>query len=210
MTLEIDTDDMEEVFEDNFHILLGILSALARTLRDLQKGRGGGAAIDHGNKIMHIPMDQPLTLVQRMFFIRKVGVLSQSSIEAVADIARESVEEKVKAGTVLWKAGDSSRHSILIVNGTLECRPDEGEPFTFGEGYTVGGMDIIGDLPRWYTAVARTDARLLRMQWSSFLDMLEDHQDTALLMLKTFAHGVNHMLNQMAAEQRKSVAPDDD
>ncbi|MBW2458090.1 MAG: cyclic nucleotide-binding domain-containing protein, partial [Deltaproteobacteria bacterium] len=162
ITLEIDTDDMQDVFEDNFNILMGVMRTLSRTVREFQKKTGGGAASGGHQTFEGLDTDQPLTLVDRMFFIRKASSFARESIEALAEFAAHAVELRLSAGDRLWAIGDPPDHSALIVNGVVECRPEDMDPFDLGPGFVVGGPEIFIGEPRWYEAVAKTDVILLK------------------------------------------------
>jgi CRP-like cAMP-binding protein len=204
VTLEIDTDDMQDVFEDNFNILLGVMRALVRTMREFQIKTGGGAA-SGGEKVFEgVDSDQPLTLVDKMFFIRKASSFAQVSIQALAELASGVSELRLRAGETIWTAGETADYSVLIVNGVVECLPENMAPFQFGPGFVVGGPDaIIGD-PRWYSAVAKTDVVLLQQWRASMLDVFEDHIEVAMSLLRTLATGFVEKLEQIAALQAQA------
>ncbi len=204
VTLEIDTDDMQDLFEDNFNILLGVMRALVRTMREFQIKTGGGA-VSGGDKVFEgLASDQPLTLVDKMFFIRKASSFAQVSIRALAELASQVTELRLGAGEPIWPAGETADYSVLIVNGVVECLPEDMDPFEFGPGYVVGGPDsIIGD-PRWYAAVAKTDVILLQQWRAATLDVFEDHIEVAMSLLRTLATGFTRKLDEMAALQAEA------
>ena len=201
VTLEIDTDDMQDVFEDNFNILMGVMRTLTRTVREFQIKAGGGAA-SGGHKVFEgLDADQPLTLVDKMLFIRKASSFARVSIEALAELAAQATELRLRAGEQLWPVGGFADYSALIVNGVVECRPEHLEPFELGPGFVVGGPDsIIGD-PRWYEAVAKTDVIVLEQWRTTTLDVFEDHIEVAMSLLRTLAAGFTKKLEEMAALQ---------
>lgn len=201
VTLEIDTDDMQDVFEDNFNILMGVMRTLSRTIRSVQQKTGGGAASGGHQSFEGLDTDQPLTLVDKMFFIRHASSFARESIEALAELAAHATETRLGAGEILWTIGDPPDHSMLIVNGVVECRPENMDPFELGPGFVVGGPDtLVGD-PRWYEAVAKTDVILLRQQLDKMLDVFEDHIEVAIAMLKNLAARFTDKLEQLAAAQ---------
>jgi CRP-like cAMP-binding protein len=211
LALEIDTDDMQDVFEDHFTILVGVLRALARTMRELQIATRQGAAVSTPTQHQGVTSDRPLTLVERMFFLRRTQNFAKVSIEAVADLAARHREVRFRAGDVIWNLGDAAEDSILVLNGTISCQPPDREHFDLGVGYIVGGLDALSGEPRWYKLVAKTDVLAMRQLRDDMLDVLEDHSEAALALTRTLAGGVIAMLDRLsahrAAERRKSEPP---
>jgi len=199
LALEIDADDMDEVFEDHYAILLGVLRALATTLRDVQIQNGGGATVKKTTQVRS-PPPTPLNLVQRMFFFRQTSNFANASIEALADLVQDQVELRYAPGEPLWSAGDSATHSVLVVDGIVECTADGVEPFTFDRGYVVGGLDSLAQVDRWYSAHAKTELRVIELRTTHMFDVLEDHIEMAMQLVRALAGGVQGLLTAMAAQ----------
>jgi CRP-like cAMP-binding protein len=153
LALAIDVDDMQDIFEDNFSIALGVLGALSRTLREFQM-KAGGAAMTSGRYFEPVTHERPLHLVEKMFFLRKTTNFSQANIEALAAMASQATERRFDAGTELWALGAPADYSLLVMNGAIRCYPEKGDHFDFPVGYVVGGIDSLSRAPRWYRAEA--------------------------------------------------------
>jgi CRP-like cAMP-binding protein len=63
----------------------------------------------------------------------------------------------------------------------------EGQRFGFGPSSSVGGIDSLAGLPRWYSARAGTDVVALRSDVENLLDVFEDHPDIGIEMLRVLA-----------------------
>ncbi|MEQ9320586.1 MAG: cyclic nucleotide-binding domain-containing protein [Polyangiaceae bacterium] len=207
LALEVDADDMDEVFEDHYPILVGVLRALAGTLREVQIQRGGGASV---KKTTHVrpPPQSPLNLVERMFFFRQTSNFAHASIEALADLVQDVPELRYEPGQTLWEAGESASYSVIVLDGVIECTADGVEPFDFDRGYVVGGLDALSQTERWYDARAKTKLRVLQLHTAHMFDVLEDHVDMAMTLVRTLAEGVQAMLAALAAQEleRQSAA----
>lgn len=213
VALEIDIEDMNDVFEDHFNILLGVLGAIGRTMRALQIQQGGGAARPARSQLGSVS-ERPLGLVDKMFVLKGSTSFADTSIEALADLARGATERRLAAGAEIWREGDRAEGPVLVVNGAVECQPSSGTPFELGPSYVVGGLDSIAQEPRWYRAAAKTDLRILELERRHLLDVLEDHPDVAMELLRGLARGVSAMLDGVAAREaaaeRKSQRPPSD
>jgi CRP-like cAMP-binding protein len=208
LALEIDIDDMQDVYDDHFNILLGVLVALARTTRELQMQRGGAAQAAR-QYYEGVDTERPLGLVEKMFFMRRTATFSGTNVEALADLAASTTEKRVKAGHVLWELDERAAGSALVVSGEVKCTPATGEPFAMGVGYVVGGLDSLASKPRWYRAEAATDVTYLEMRLTDLFDVLEDHVDVAMEFMRGLARGLNATLEAEAAraQLRRSQPP---
>ncbi|MEM9692189.1 MAG: cyclic nucleotide-binding domain-containing protein [Myxococcota bacterium] len=195
LALEMDAEEMEEFFEDNSNLIIGVLGALARGVRELQEERGG-PAID-GPEYPDYPVTSGLTLVDKMFLMRTTSNFREVSIEALAELAEGAHEAHFRAGATLWRRGDLADHYYMIVAGTLVATSPGAPPRTFTSRWLVGGLDNMGRLPRWYDLRAETDTVALRLRSTVLYDVLEDYPDMGLRMLRALSRGA------LALQERK-------
>lgn len=210
IALEIDVEDMDEVFEDNFSIIHGVMTGLAHGLREAQMRMGGGAAVDMKRRITQVDFGHELSLVDKMFIMRSATNFADVSIEALSQMARDADEMRFSAGASIWPANEIAEWSMLVVDGVVECVADDVAPFRFGPSFYVGGLDSLTLSPRWYGCRAETDVIALKIHNQRWLDVLEDHTDMALEMTRNFARGVNAIAQRQAAMQDAAEAVDKD
>ena len=210
ITLELDRDDMEEVFEDNFTIVLAVLRAFANYHLSLRKELGvdcGYAPVDESTAF---PEVGELWLVERMRILNKTLPFGNVSVEAVASIAQSSEELRLEPGQTLWREGDPSGYNVTVLSGILECETDDKKHhFRFGAGSVLGAIDSIAQTPRWYTARAETPVVALRAYAEALVDFMEDHSNLAMEMLRLNARMVNALherLSEMASTASKKAA----
>jgi len=204
VALEMDGEDLEDVFEEHFSIYEGVLRGIARTFREAQIRVGGGPAVAVETEMAAVDATKPIGLVQRMFLWHRASNFPHGSIEALADMANDAVERRFRAGERLWARGEPAQGSLYVVQGDVECRPAEGSPFVLGAGYYVGGLDAMANLGRWYEAVAKTDIVALWLPQSSLLDVLEDHTELALAMMRNLARGLVAMIDRIAEREAET------
>jgi CRP-like cAMP-binding protein len=66
-------------------------------------------------------------------------------------------------------------------------------------------MDSIAAEPRWYRAVAQTDVVALRSDAAHLMDVIEDHPDMGIAMLRSAAKSLTDLyaeLDRIAIESR--------
>jgi lysophospholipid hydrolase len=79
---------------------------------------------------------------------------------------------QVDAGQVLWRPNDASDSFFIVINGRLRAISESGTEVTiigeYGQGDTVGELDVITSSPRRSTVHAIRDTELIRMPQTLF------------------------------------------
>lgn len=185
--LELDAEEMDELFEDNHNLIVGVLGALARTLRELQEAQGGVAM--PGKAFPDYPTARGLTLVDKMFVLRATQNFREVSIEALSEIAEGAREVYYEEGERIWRRGAPAAHSLMIVSGRVVATPPSKKPQVFTSRWIVGGLDDLGKLPRWYDLHAETDTLALELSSTNLFDVFEDYPDMGVRMLRGLSRG---------------------
>jgi CRP-like cAMP-binding protein len=188
LTLELDSDTLLEVLEDRFPVLLHIVRDIARQVVDLitrlRLDPNAGAAP------FQLPVDpsRELDLVERIFFLRKVPVFERASINALAELSRQTTQVRFAPGITLWHEGDPAPGIYLVLSGTIRARSEaRGLDFRFGAGSAVGAVEATADLPRFYDAVTETEVVALQGNSEALIDVFEDNFEMAMDYLAVLA-----------------------
>lgn len=107
----------------------------------------------------------------------------------------------VPAGQYLFREGDAGSEMYIVESGSIAIlRSARGsEPIAVLEtGDFLGEMAVLEDQPRFASAVARTDCRLLRIERAAFAELLRQNVEIAVRIMRKLA------LRQRRAEQRVS------
>jgi CRP-like cAMP-binding protein len=203
-TFEIEVSDFEEVLEESFALLL---AALRGTLRGALECRLQLPA-DAGYTA---PPPEPtrttteLGLVERVLFLRRLNAFGSPRVEALAELAREMTEVAFRAGTQIWRVGEPAPYSLVVWSGVISAITETGQRFRFGPDSVVGGIDSIAAEPRWYIARAETDVVALRGEAALLMDVIEDHPDMGIAMLRSAAGSLTDLyakVDRLALEGR--------
>jgi len=200
LTLEIDADTLSDVFDDHFSIFHHLLRGVARrSLEDRRQLTSDAGYSSVSDKCRVLPA-RPLDLVERIFFLRQTMPLGRSSITALADLARRVTELHLPPGARLWSVGDPSDAVMLLVSGWVECVVDGGrQRFRFGPGASVGALDSLAGVPRWYEPTTEDKLVALRLSAQDFIDVLEDHTQAAMELMAVVAEDALESAAQLRA-----------
>lgn len=203
VTLQIATDDAQEIFEDHFALLKGVVAGTGREVIAARKQLGPGAGFS--------PIGQPMTcqdrtfdLVEKMAFLRKSVSFRDAQIDAIADLASEVSEVRLRRGEHLWEIGAKGTYFLMPLCGTIECHAEDPEQhFILGPGDAVGCMDALADEPRWFRAEVGEALVALKVDVDFLYDVLEDHFGVAMSVLRGMAVGMLRLYDLKAG-----VTPD--
>src|SRR5512143_3229719 len=116
--------------------------------------------------------------------------------------AKDSFVE-IAAGAWVFREGETGGDMYIVESGQIDIvRKARGdEPMaTLGPGDFFGEMAILEDQPRFAGAVARTKARLLRIDRSAFADILKQNVEIGVRIMRKLA------ARHRRAEQRAQEA----
>ncbi|KAL0580670.1 phosphatidylcholine and lysophosphatidylcholine phospholipase [Marasmius crinis-equi] len=128
-----------------------------------------------------------LTLAKRLISLLSPLVLH---IDASLDWVQ------VNAGQVLWRPNDTSDSFYIVINGRLRViadnKEDDGVNIVgeYGQGDTVGELDVITSSPRRNTAHAIRDTELIRMPQTLFNAISARNPETTAQLLRMIASRV--------------------
>ena len=105
-----------------------------------------------------------------------------------SSIARTTPQVDFPAGHTLWKTGDRSDHTVILLTGTVTCTTQWGlSRFRAGPGYPLGNLERFSRDPRWYTGITETPCKALMSYTEPLLDVFEDNFDLSLGFLRSMA-----------------------
>ena len=190
LALEIRAEDLEKVFENHFDILLSQIRHLARDILKVRMEVSDGAylASRRGPKPN---TSAGIDLIDRLTYLRQGDSFSHINLDALVEMAVRLRETRFEAGTRLWRTGDPSHLSYILIEGTVRGICERGErEFRAGPGYPLGNLESICERPRWYEAVTETAVVALEGDTDVFLDVLEDHFGMAMDYVSGLAKAV--------------------
>lgn len=200
-TLEMPAALMEDVFEDNFPLLLMVMRALTEQLIEARREAGSDGGFDAAVEPGEAP-PAPLSIVDKLYYLRQNAQFLGQRIEAIIGLARSAREVRLPAGTALWRRADASDTWLILIAGVIRGDAD-GQTFRFGPSSSVGGLDSLASVPRWYDATTETEVTALEMDSEELVDIFEDNVDVAMSLARSVARGL------LAIRERNAQARSD-
>lgn len=99
-------------------------------------------------------------------------------------LSDSNVIEHFEAGDTVFTEGSTGSFMYVVVEGTIDIFAGEKLVDISGPGDLLGEMALIDSNPRSASAVARTEARLARVDESEFLAMVVDAPFFALHVMR--------------------------
>jgi CRP-like cAMP-binding protein len=190
IALALRSEDMLEVLEDHFDLLLGAMRGFARSAIELRRQLMPSAGFSNELRETSESLDGPLDLVERILHLRQSFALQRSFVAEISEIARAAQEARYAPGTQLWSVGDVADHAVILLGGVVDCDTPDGARFSFGPGDIIGNLDTMASAPRWFNAVTREPVVALVLHAEVMVDVLEDHAELAFDFLRMFSAGL--------------------
>ena len=207
LTLELDRDAVAEVLEDRYPILQHVLREMSRRAIDLLTRFKLDPSAGIPENAADVPPGGDIDLVDRIFFLRRMGVFRRSSITALAEMAREMAQVRFEPGTVLWHEGEPSPAIFLRRSGRVQATASSGLAFRPGPGFPLGALEALGEVPRFYEAVAETPVVALQGHMGVVVDAFEDNFGMATEYLAVLSQSTLRILDWAATRGEPAPLP---
>lgn len=179
-TLQLATTAFAEILEDNYGVLSTTRRLLARRMLELDsslaaKCRGPIATVAG-----------PLGMVERLVILRSAMRFSSGGIQALSTLAQATEELELAPGSMLFRRGDEVQGPLVLLDGTVRIRQTNGRDVVLSSA-ALAGLETLAEVPHLTDAETITRVRALRVPTSALFDVMEDHTDFAIDLLRRLA-----------------------
>ena len=108
--------------------------------------------------------------------------------------------EPVPAGQALFRKGDPGDAFFVVTAGEIDVRVGHELVETVGPGGIVGEMAIIDGGARSASAIARTDARVVRLDEKRFKFLVQQTPNFAIQVMRVMANRLRRMDSRLETE----------
>jgi ATP:ADP antiporter, AAA family len=127
-----------------------------------------------------------MELIEKVFLLQQVDLLRDARGAHVALLASIAQEMEAAPGTVIIPAGEVASAMFVVTRGAVELR-GVGHHLVVGPEHAFGTWALIDDEPIQVEARAVEHSRLLRVTRDDFHDLLADHPEIGIGMLRGLA-----------------------
>jgi len=111
-----------------------------------------------------------------------------------ADLFRQDSDAvQIAPGNFLFREGDKRDVAYVLLEGEVEIRLGSYVVETAQPGALIGEMALIDDSPRAANAVAKTHAKLAKIDKRRFLFLIQQTPNFAIHVMKELADRIRHM-----------------
>ena len=154
-----------EILEDNY----GVLSTARRELARAVLRR----AVERKLRVPHVG-PRSLGIVERVLALRALPPFKAASLQALSALAQSAQEVTYAPGASIRNAGELSSGLLVVLDGSSSHT-------------MIGGLETLADEAHAEDVTAFTAIRALHVPSAAVFDVMEDHTDFALSIVRTLA-----------------------
>lgn len=115
--------------------------------------------------------------IEVILFLREVELFHFCTAEEILRISAIVSERRYGAGEVIFGPKQDAEDLICIVDGAVELRSEQGDPWRLGPGEAFGYLEILSGRRRDQKAIAECETLVLAIAEEDFFDLLSDNID---------------------------------
>lgn len=138
-----------------------------------------------------------LTIVEKVLFLQDVDIFENTTTEDLSHIAAITDEINFKTNTDIYKTGDVSDSMYLVIEGKVRLHHNDRQVMIAGVKDVFGTWALFDDEPRVVTATTLEDSVLLKINREDFYDLLADHLQITVGILKTLSKRLRGLINKV-------------
>jgi serine phosphatase RsbU (regulator of sigma subunit) len=120
-------------------------------------------------------------------FLRETELLKGVPDDLIEGISDAFQEVRAKPGDTIFKEGEVGDGVYLLVEGSLSLETNKVKVLRLESGEWVGELALIDEAPRSASAIAETDALLLKWPREDFMEALKGNPEVVHGILKTLS-----------------------
>jgi hypothetical protein len=147
---------------------------------------------------------ETMEVIERVFLLQRVEIFADTPSHHLARIALVAKEVEADAGALLLRGTEKADAMYVVIDGELRGERPGRSTRSIGSGEAVGALAILDDAPIGLDVRVVRKSRLLRLTRRDLRDLLHDHPDLAVSLLR----GMATRLRWLVELAVRDVAPD--
>lgn len=162
--------------------------------------------LDSNLKETAMSSSQPLSLIEKVIFLKEVPFFSELSLQEISILAGISEEVGYPAEHKIFSQGDNTKSLYLIINGTVsvqqQARSGVVRLKTLGAKNYFAETSIFDGAPHQADIVTIEPVDILLIRQSTLFALIRRRPDIGLSLLKTLAERLRETYAQVAQTER--------
>jgi CRP-like cAMP-binding protein len=150
-------------------------------------------------------MADTLTLIEKTVHMKSSDVFRAIPTEPLAQLAARANEVMLDRGETVFREGDDDQGVFLVIEGVVELRKGNAVLRVLQSGTVYGELFLQESGAHEYTAVAREDARVLKLGRNDVFDAFLEYPEFGIAMVQDLALR-HHALTERVSELEKQLA----
>ena len=134
-----------------------------------------------------------LTQLERVLLLQNVDLFSLVALEQLSHMAAIAEEVTVAPGRRLYREDDAPDGLYIVISGSVLMRRSGREIDQIAPNGAFGVWALFDDEPRFTTAEAAEESRLLFVAREDFYDILADHVEIVAGLFKRLAQRLRRL-----------------
>jgi CRP-like cAMP-binding protein len=142
-------------------------------------------------------VDETLSLMEKVAFLKSIEMYSNVPTEALAQLAARGREYHFEAGDVIFREGDANRGAFLVVEGLVEIRKGRALDSIRTAAQGFGELGLKEGEPHHFTATAMQHTHVLNLSNEDMLDAMLDHAEVGVAMVRGLARRLSGLAQRV-------------
>ncbi|MCP4684267.1 MAG: cyclic nucleotide-binding domain-containing protein [bacterium] len=136
-----------------------------------------------------------MTIMEKVLALHEVDLFSHMDTEELSILAAIAEEDQYDAGEQVFKEHEATDSLNLILSGKVRVLRGGQEIFVAGPSDTIGALSLLDGQPWLFGAEVTETTEVLRIDRSTFLDVMADHTRITESILRTLVEKIRRLVD---------------
>ena len=174
--------------------LTATLSQLREDAEDLTRKIARGVSVAAG---VEVEDHESVDAVEKMMHLRVLPIFEGLTARQLMDLASVVTEEALPESTVVVRQGEYDDCLYLVVDGMIRIHRGETLLAEIGPGGFFGEIALLEGIARTATATTQSTSRLLRLERSELMRLIEELPAIAVTLLQTLSGRIRALTDRL-------------
>ena len=135
--------------------------------------------------------------IEKVIILKSTSLFTETPENILVDVASIIQEERIEAGTTIFKKGDMGYCMYIINEGEIRIRDNKLTFAVFKNRDFFGELALLDPEPRSASATALKDSLLLRLDQDAFYELMSERMEVAKGILKILCRRIREQNDRL-------------